>query len=49
MDTAETHTTLDTQDIGRKQKIKIKSTTQHRKLKIWATGTPTKYTGVREL
>ena len=34
MDNAETHATLDTQDIGRKQKIQIKSTTQHRKLKI---------------
>jgi len=34
MDNAGKHATLDTQDIGRKQKIKIKSTTQHRKLKI---------------
>jgi hypothetical protein len=48
MDNAETHAILNKQDIGRKQTIQIKSRTQHRKLKIWAAGSPTKNTDVLE-
>jgi len=41
MDNPETQATLSTRDTGRRQ-TKHKDTTQHRKLKRWATRTPSK-------